>query len=437
MGFLRRLFGGKKSIKWHGVPDGSGPKSAKDKRRWSFVKSGKDMSQRTPSHLYQFDTSTSSGPFCNQLDSNKHAIAVAAATAAVAEAALAAAHAAAEVVRLTNVSGGNGRDSSGMCAIHSCQHRRVEEIAAVVIQSAFRGYLARRALRALKSLVKLQALVRGHMVRKRTADMLRCMQTLVRLQARARASRVHVANTLHSSKSPLSQHPVPASTDDYRHPHHTYSTKFEGSSILKGCSSNSNYRDIDFNKVWFGSNWLDHWMEENLWNQRQDASMRNGQTDDEKSDKILEVDTWKSHTNAQPSNNAFQTSHFVLASDCNTIDFPSKCSTKSLNPIPSISSREVLSLRFPKGKDEAASRTAENSPLAFSASSRPGTGARRCPFTPTRSECSWGFFNGYSGHPNYMANTESSRAKVRSQSAPRQRIEFEKYGSRRSTQGFW
>ncbi|KAJ7975673.1 Protein IQ-DOMAIN 14 [Quillaja saponaria] len=371
MGFLRRLFGGKKSIKWHGVPDGSGPKSAKDKRRWSFVKSGKDMSQRTPSHLYQFDTSTSSGPFCNQLDSNKHAIAVAAATAAVAEAALAAAHAAAEVVRLTNVSGGNGRDSSGMCAIHSCQHRRVEEIAAVVIQSAFRGYL------------------------------------------------------------------VPASTDDYRHPHHTYSTKFEGSSILKGCSSNSNYRDIDFNKVWFGSNWLDHWMEENLWNQRQDASMRNGQTDDEKSDKILEVDTWKSHTNAQPSNNAFQTSHFVLASDCNTIDFPSKCSTKSLNPIPSISSREVLSLRFPKGKDEAASRTAENSPLAFSASSRPGTGARRCPFTPTRSECSWGFFNGYSGHPNYMANTESSRAKVRSQSAPRQRIEFEKYGSRRSTQGFW
>ncbi|KAJ6672059.1 IQ-DOMAIN 5-RELATED [Salix viminalis] len=45
-------------------------------------------------------------------------------------------------------------------------------------------------------------------------------------------------------------------------------------------------------------------------------------------------------------------------------------------------------------------------------------------------------FNGYSGYPNYMSNTESSRAKVRSQSAPRQRLEFEKYGSsRRSVHG--
>lgn len=51
---------------------------------------------------------------------------------------------------------------------------------------------ARRALRALKGLVRLQALVRGHNVRKQAQMTMRCMQALVRVQARVRTRRLQL-----------------------------------------------------------------------------------------------------------------------------------------------------------------------------------------------------------------------------------------------------
>ncbi|CAI0473366.1 unnamed protein product [Linum tenue] len=69
-----------------------------------------------------------------------------------------------------------------------------KEWAAIRIQTAFRGLLARRALRALRAVVRIQAIFRGRQVRKQAVVTLRCMQALVRVQARVRATAVRISS---------------------------------------------------------------------------------------------------------------------------------------------------------------------------------------------------------------------------------------------------
>ncbi|GJU15178.1 reverse transcriptase domain-containing protein [Tanacetum coccineum] len=111
----------------------------------------------------------------SEKEQNKHAIAVAATTAAVAGA-----QAAVAVARLTC----DGRDT-----IFSVR----EKWAATKIQSVYRGHLARRPLRALKGLVKFQALLRGFLVRKQVAATLYSMQALLRAQLAVRSKRAKLA----------------------------------------------------------------------------------------------------------------------------------------------------------------------------------------------------------------------------------------------------
>ncbi|KAJ7977003.1 protein IQ-DOMAIN 1 [Quillaja saponaria] len=59
-----------------------------------------------------------------------------------------------------------------------------EEVAAIMIQTAFRGHLGRRALRALRGLVRLKSLMEGPVVKRQATSTLRSMQTLARKHAK-------------------------------------------------------------------------------------------------------------------------------------------------------------------------------------------------------------------------------------------------------------
>lgn len=65
-----------------------------------------------------------------------------------------------------------------------------EEKAAIYIQTEFRGYLARKALRKMRGMVRLQALVGGIEVKKQAATTLHSMQSWIRIQAQVRARRL-------------------------------------------------------------------------------------------------------------------------------------------------------------------------------------------------------------------------------------------------------
>ncbi|KAK8325184.1 hypothetical protein V6Z12_A11G035500 [Gossypium hirsutum] len=64
--------------------------------------------------------------------------------------------------------------------------RMKQKQAATIVQAAFRGYLARRAFWALKGIIRLQALIRGHLVRRQAIATLCCVMGIVKLQSHIR-----------------------------------------------------------------------------------------------------------------------------------------------------------------------------------------------------------------------------------------------------------
>ncbi|XP_055830169.1 protein IQ-domain 26-like [Solanum dulcamara] len=348
------------------VDNMSNSSEKRDKKRWSFGKSSKESigagenPVNFPGDVPAVDTNWLRSYISeNEKEQSKHAIAVAAATAAAADAAVAAAQAAVAVVRLT--SQGRGAMFTG----------GREKWAAAKIQTVFRGYLARKALRALKGLVKLQALVRGYLVRKRAAATLHSMQALIRAQAAVRSQRARRSMTNDTRLQPeMRARRSIERFDEYRSEFH---------SKRMSTSNETSYDGFD------------------------------------ESPKIVEIDTYRTKSRSRRMNNACMSEsgdeqHYQAMSS------PLPCPLPARLSIPDC--RHLQDVNWSFLADEQCKFTSAQSTPRFA-----GSGRSNALPTPAKSICGDGYFRAYANFPNYMSNTQSFRAKLRSHSAPKQRPE--------------
>jgi hypothetical protein len=149
--------------------------------------------------------------------------------------------------------------------------------------------------------------------------------------------------------------------------------------------------------------------------------------------KTVEMDVCESKGNTRGRNNTANYDHELSEHRFSAYYSPNGSYSKKENckESPTLSALTDSSPRACSGHFEDCSfSTAHNSPYYYSAVSRVDNS--KLPFAFTRQSYEESMTNDYPLFPNYMANTESSRAKVRSQSAPKQRPDmFERQPSRR------
>ncbi|KAL9245440.1 hypothetical protein vseg_019097 [Gypsophila vaccaria] len=439
-------------------------KCPKSKRRWLFKKTVGSQQEETSVQQNQHQKSGGGGGGDSGSDvaDHRHAIAVAVATAAAAEAAVATAHAAMEVARLARPSG----TAVATTTKNNYSQKLKEHSAAVVIQTSFRGYLARRALRALKGLVKLQALVRGHNVRKQAKMTLKCMQALVRVQARVLDQRLKLSHegsrksTFSDTTSlmdsrylqdiaerrSVSHSREPSSILDEwdERPHRIEEVKamlqsrkeaaFKREKSLSHAFSQQMWRSdrssMGEEELEEKPRWLDRWMASKQWDSTAAGSpaMRARSSIDHHRDSIktVEIDT------SQPY--SYLPSNFRRSSISSSSNYqPNYQNQRPASPLHSRANNNHSGLVTPSPSRTRPLQVRSASPRCVR-EDRGYTYNSNVSQTPSlRSNYfytgnlsthnrSGGVINNCNGSmPNYMAATESAKARVRSQSAPRQR----------------
>uniref|UniRef100_A0A0D9V4Y6 DUF4005 domain-containing protein n=1 Tax=Leersia perrieri TaxID=77586 RepID=A0A0D9V4Y6_9ORYZ len=176
-----------------------------------------------------------------------------------------------------------------------------EELAAVKAQAAFRGYLARRAFRALKGIIRLQALIRGHLVRRQAASTLRVTWLIVKFQALVRGRNVRISSASMQIVLKSGEHKFlsdkPSDAWEEKVSSNAYVRKLLSSISLEALQLQ--YDERDPNSLY---NWLERWTISRIWKSTsQPKKVADGKPQVRKASYAMETESAKLKRNVRKS----------------------------------------------------------------------------------------------------------------------------------------